>query len=78
MIIGLITIVALFVIRFPKDLGASRPSLPANIALPQGAKAGAVTLGRGWIAVVTDANDILIFDAASGTLTQTVHITTQP
>ena len=70
---GLITIIALIVIRFPAAMNA-RPALPATITLPAGAKAGAVTLGRGWVAVVTDMDDILIFDAKTGALTQTVQI----
>ena len=77
MIIGLITIIGLFVIRFPGDPSAG-PALPSNLALPAGARAEAVTFGKGWIAVVTDANDILIFDPASGALTRTVHIGAAP
>lgn len=73
MIVGLITIIALIVIRFPAAMNA-RPALPATITLPAGAKASAVTLGRGWVAVVTDTNEILIFDAKTGVLTQTVPI----
>ncbi len=73
MIAGLITIIALLVIRFPTATTA-RPALPDRIALPAGARAEAVTLGRGWYAVVTDQDQILIFDAATGALRQTVTI----
>lgn len=75
MILGLITIIWLFVTRFPKNLGQA-PRLPDRIALPTGARAEAVTFGHGWTAVVTDAGDILIFDSASGRLTQSVHVDT--
>ncbi len=75
MIVGLITIIALIVIRFPTAM-AARPSLPPTITLPAGTKASAVTLGRGWVAVVTEADQILIFDAKTGALTQTVAIKT--
>jgi len=51
-----------------------RPALPAGISLPDGARAEAVTMGRGWIAVVTDSNEILILDAESGALRQRVAI----
>ncbi|MDW4551116.1 DUF6476 family protein [Defluviimonas sp. D31] len=74
MIVGLITIIGLLVIRFPKAL-EPRPALPAAITLPEGAKAEAVTMGRGWVAVVTEADEILILDAETGELRQRVAIT---
>lgn len=73
MIVGLITIVALIVIRFPAA-STSGPALPPGIALPAGASADAVTFGRGWVAVVTDQDQILIFDAGTGTLRQTIAV----
>jgi hypothetical protein len=73
MIAGLITIITLIVIRFP-TVTSVRPALPDRIALPAGAQAEAVTMGRGWYAVVTDKDQILIFDAATGTLRQTVEV----
>lgn len=75
MIVGLITIISLIVIRFPTAM-AARPALPPTITLPAGAKASAVTLGRGWVAVVTDDDQILIFDAKTGVLSQTIAIKT--
>lgn len=51
LILGVITVVALLVIRL-SSLG-SGPEMPAEIALPAGERAGAVTMGTGWIAVVT-------------------------
>ncbi|WP_102109743.1 DUF6476 family protein [Oceaniglobus roseus] len=75
MIAGLIVLIALFVTRFPDN--AALP-LPDSIALPEGTKPFAVTRGRGWLAVVTEDDRILIFDAASGELRQTVRITVAP
>ena len=51
LILGVITIVVLLVIRLSSL--APAPGLPPEIALPPGERAEAVTLGSGWIAVVT-------------------------
>ncbi len=57
--LGIIAIVAILWLR----LGAAPlPELPANIALPAGAKAEAVTFARNWIVVVTEAGEVLLFD----------------
>ena len=74
LIVGLITIVAVIVIRFPKP-GVREVPLPAEITLPEGTKAHAITYGAGWYAVVTDTDQILIFSAATGKLRQTVTMT---
>jgi hypothetical protein len=71
MIGGLITVVAVFVTRFPS--GAVTP-LPDSIALPDGTVALAFTVTEGWYAVVTDSDEILIFDRASGALRQRIAI----
>lgn len=68
---GVIAIVALLVIRLS---GAAAPppapGLPPAIRLPAGETAEAVTLGRGWVAVVTrDAagrERVRVLDAATG------------
>lgn len=73
MIIGVITVVAVLVTRMPQAFTAT-PSLPDGLTLPAGAKAGAVTFGEGWIAVVTTDSRILIF-GKDGTLRQEVAIT---
>lgn len=73
MILGLITIIALIVIRFPAAMSA-RPALPEAVTLPEGTRAEAVTMGRGWIAVVTDTDEIVILDAKTGALRQRVAI----
>ncbi|WP_093966927.1 DUF6476 family protein [Actibacterium lipolyticum] len=71
MIAGLLVIIALIVIRFS---GESRVSLPDEITLPDGATATAFTQGAGWYAVVTADQRILIFDIASGAMTQEIAI----
>ncbi len=71
MIAGVITIVALLVTRLQG--GAVLP-LPESIALPDGARAQAVTAGADWFAVVTTDNRILIFDRLTGSLRQEVVI----
>ena len=74
MIAGLVAVIWLLVIRLPAAI-TQTVALPDTITLPQGAKALAVTAAPGWFAVVTTANDILIFDAATGNLRQTIKIT---
>lgn len=59
MIVGVIAIVALLVTRLP-HLG-SAPVIPPALVLPAGAEAAAVTMGSGWVAVVTKDDRILIF-----------------
>jgi hypothetical protein len=76
MIVGVITVVGLLVTRLP-DGKAQPPVLPATLALPKGTTAAAVTMGTGWIAVVTTDNRILIF-APDGHLRQEVAITAAP
>ncbi len=65
MIAGLVTIVALLVIRLGSP-PAPLPALPENIALPEGARVAAVTLARDWVVVVTEAGEILLYDRATG------------
>ncbi len=64
----------LIVIIFATRLAGGGPTLPDMIALPDGVKAEAFTIGRGWHAVVTDDNRILIFDSATGRLRQSIDI----
>ena len=70
MILGLLVIIALFVIKFSE----TRPPLPERIVLPAGAKAQAFTQSAKWFAVVTEDNRILIYNPATGTLLQEVEI----
>jgi Flp pilus assembly protein protease CpaA len=71
MIVGVITVVGLLVTRMPQF--NAQPDLPATLTLPDGAMASAVTMGTGWIAVVTTDNRIMIFDKL-GQLLQVVTI----
>lgn len=57
--LGMIAVVAILWIRLGS---APLPELPANIALPAGSSAEAVTFARNWIVVVTDAGEILVYD----------------
>lgn len=71
MIVGVITVVWLLVTRMPD--GNAAPALPANLTLPDGLVAEAVTAGKGWFAVVTTDQQILVF-GTDGTLKQKVQI----
>jgi hypothetical protein len=71
MILGLLVIVTLFVTRF---WSAPDLALPESITLPEGARATAFTQGKGWYAVVTEDERILIYDRISGGLRQVVDI----
>ncbi len=72
MIGGVLTIVGLLVIRLQTP--APVLALPEAIELPAGARAAAFTQGAGWYAVVTEGDEILIFDRTSGSLRQRVRI----
>ncbi|MFC3118340.1 DUF6476 family protein [Jhaorihella thermophila] len=61
MILGFIMIVAMFVIRLNDRPERDAMVLPDVITLPEGVKPQAFTVGRGWVAVVTDDDRILIF-----------------
>ena len=77
MICGVVVIVALLVIRFSTDSArASGPGLPEQITLPAGTRAVAITAAGDWYAVVTQNNEILIFDQSTGALRQTLTINT--
>lgn len=73
MIVGLITLIGLLVTRLPGK-APSAPVLPAHVALPDGERARAITFGTGWLAVVTEDDEILILDARTGALRQRVRI----
>lgn len=68
MIVGLVTVVALIVMRF-RDTG---PVLPENIDLPDGVAVQAVTAAEGWYALVTVDDRILIYDRITGALRQEI------
>lgn len=72
MILGFLTIVALFVMRF-SEMG--QVELPDEITLPDGATATAFTRGDDWFAVVTADNEILVYSKVTGNLRQRITIT---
>jgi len=73
MIVGVITIVWVIVTRMPQAMQRP-PALPDAITLPDGTRATAFTQGSDWYAVVTDNDQILVFDRATGALRQTVTL----
>lgn len=74
MIAGVVTVVALLVIRLNAD-PAPLP-LPDQVTLPDGTTATAFTVGSDWYAVVTTDDRILIYDQVTGTLRQTITVQT--
>lgn len=74
MILGFLLLIGLLVTRFPTMSTSIGFDLPENITLPAGAQAQNFTRGENWIAIVTTGNEILIFDAQTGDLRQTVAI----
>lgn len=72
MISGILLILFLIWHRYSN----ARAPLPEVITLPSGAQATAYTQGSDWYAVVTEGDEILIFDRASGQLRQTLRIET--
>ena len=72
MIGGVVTVVALLVIRL--NAGPTPLPLPDTITLPDGATATTFTVGSDWYGVVTQDNRILIYDRVTGTLRQTVTL----
>lgn len=71
MIVGVITVVGLLVTRMPDATTA--PALPDHITLPDGMTAEAVTMGKGWFAIVTSEQTLLIY-TTEGSLRQTVDL----
>ena len=60
------------VVVVPQEPG---PLSVEQVTLPDGATASAFTIGTDWFAVVTEDDQILIFDQVTGTLRQTVTLT---
>ncbi len=77
MIFGLLTIVAVIVMRFTGSAPPGVPVLPATLTLPEGERAEAVTMGQGWVAVVTrgvDGTETIRVFAPDGTPMQSLEI----
>ncbi|MEO9648900.1 MAG: DUF6476 family protein [Roseobacter sp.] len=70
MVAGVLMIIVLLVMRF-YDV---EPVLPETLILPDGAKAVSFTQGPKWYAVVTDTNQIHIFDRVTGKLTKSIDV----
>ncbi|MEE3071250.1 DUF6476 family protein [Donghicola tyrosinivorans] len=68
---GLLAITVVIVLRFPDPT----PLLPEDLSLPEGVRVAAVTQGKGWFAITTEDQRILIFDAISGALVQDIKVT---
>ena len=73
MIAGIVSVVALLVIRMPDGRALAAAPVPDAIRLPRGVEATAFTRGPNWFAVVTGDDRILIY-GADGTLRQEVRI----
>lgn len=71
MILGLVTIVGLFVMRF-----AVQAPVLTDISLPEGVVATTYTRGPDWYAVVTDDGRILIYNLDQS-LRQEIEISAQ-
>ena len=72
MILGLLTMIVLFVIRLSPGTAFVMP-LPDEIILPEGVRAVSVTYGPGHYIVVTADSLVLIF-GADGDLKKTIDI----
>ncbi|MDB2337876.1 DUF6476 family protein [Amylibacter sp.] len=71
MIIGFITLIFMFVMRFQSNNQTFKLN---DITLPIETSATAYTQGDDWYAIVDDANKILIFNKVDNTLRQTINI----
>lgn len=82
LILGVITVVGLLVIRLAALKPVAGPVLPPEIALPAGERALAVTLGTGWVAVVTadeaGRERVRVLDARTGAERAAVAIAPAP
>jgi hypothetical protein len=70
MILGVLTVIVLLVIRL--NTPDNTLTLPDRIILPNGTIATSFTVGSDWYAVVTQDDEILIFDQLNGTLRRTI------
>lgn len=75
LIAGFLIVVAAIVIRISRPV---TPALPPALTLPAGETAAAVTLGTGWVAVVTrdggGTERIRVFDAGTGSERQALEL----
>jgi len=66
MILGVIVIIGLLVTRL--GMAPAPLALPDSISLPTGSTAQAITLAPDWVLVLTQENEVLLFDRATGAL----------
>ena len=71
MIIGFLTLIFMFVMRFSDNNQTFQIS---DITLPIGVSATAYTQGDNWYAIIDEKNNILIFNKSDNTLRQTIKI----
>ena len=71
MIIGFLTLIFMFVMRFSENNQRFQIS---DITLPIGVSATAYTQGDNWYAIVDEKSKILIFNKSDNTLRQTIKI----
>lgn len=76
MILGLITMVLVFVTRFPKPEPRDIV-LPENLVLPADITPSAVTFGAGWVAIVDQGQRIIVFDSETMAEIGRLEITTR-
>ena len=70
MILGVLAIIFLLVMRLQQPAPLA---LPDQLSLPDGTTATAFTQTDDWIAIITDDNQIIIYER-DGTLRQTIQI----
>lgn len=71
MIAGVVTIVALIVIRYRQ----TPPDFPAVLTLPPGTTPEAYTQTKDWYAIVTDDSRVLIYSRATQKLVREIELT---
>lgn len=74
MTVGFVLIIVMFAIRFREFDRKESIDFPAAIELPADIIPLAYTQGIGWYAIVTEGDKILIYDQATGELTNTIDI----
>lgn len=76
MIVGLITVIALLVIRLGPQ-NAAPMKLPDQITLPEGATAQSVSVSEGRTVILTQGDQVLVYDAR-GALIGSTQLTKAP
>ncbi|MFU8897454.1 MAG: DUF6476 family protein [Roseinatronobacter sp.] len=66
MILGVIVIIGLLVTRL--GMAPAPVALPDSITLPSGTTPQAITLARDWVLVLTQDDQVLLFDRGTGAL----------